>query len=177
MVVVANATPLIYLAKMGELSLLKSLFAEVIVADKVFEEVVVQGAGKAGSEEVRSAHWIKRQSVSDKTALQQLREEGLLDVGEAETLALALELGADLVLLDDRRARKVAARMKVRRIGTIAIILLAYRQGLIKDLPSVLKKASERAFRINTGVFNRLKKRGTVDRPKEPRDSSEREEV
>lgn len=55
MVVISNSTPLIYLSKMGELHLLKSLFAEIIVADKVYEEIVILGAGKPGSDEVRNA--------------------------------------------------------------------------------------------------------------------------
>jgi len=158
MVVLSNSTPLIYLSKMGELNLLKSLFVEVIVADKVFEEVVVQGAGKPGSDEVQNADWIKRQPVADKTAVQKLRDDELLDAGEAETLVLAAEIKADLTLLDDRKARRVATRMKVKRIGTIAIILMAYRKGLFKDLPAVLKKARQKAFRSNERVFKRLKK-------------------
>jgi predicted nucleic acid-binding protein len=91
-------------------------------------------------------------------AVQKLRSDELLDAGESETLVLATELKADLVLLDDRKARKIAAKLKVKRIGTIAVILMAYRKGLIKDLPAVLKKARQKAFRINERVFNRLKK-------------------
>jgi hypothetical protein len=159
MVVLSNSTPLIYLAKMGELNLLRSLFTEVIAADKVYEEVVVQGAGKPGADEVQNADWIKRQSVSDRTAVQKLRDDDLLDAGESETLVLATEIKAALVLLDDRKARRVAAKMKVKKIGTIAIILMAYRKGLIKDLPAVLKKARQKAFRINERVFKRLKKK------------------
>jgi len=158
MVVLSNSTPLIYLSKMGELNLLKGLFSEVIVAEKVYEEVVVQGAGKAGSDEVRNADWIKRQSVSDRVAVQKLRDDELLDAGESETLVLATELKANLVLLDDRKARRVAAKMKVKRIGTIALILMAYRKGLVKDLPAVLKTARQKAFRFNERVFKRLKK-------------------
>jgi len=158
MVVISNSTPLIYFCKMGELNLLERLFGKIIVADKVYEEIVVQGAGKPGSDEVRNADWIKRQSVSDQAGVQKLRNDELLGAGEAETLVLAAELKADLVLLDDRKARKVAARMKVKRIGTIAIILMAYRKGLIKDLPSVLKTAQQKAFRINERILKRLKK-------------------
>jgi predicted nucleic acid-binding protein len=143
---------------MDELNLLKSLFVEIIIADKVYEEVVVQGAGKPGADEIRNADWIKRRSVSDMAAVQKLRSDELLDAGESETLVLATELKADLVLLDDRKARKIAAKLKVKRIGTIAVILMAYRKGLIKDLPAVLKKARQKAFRINERVFNRLKK-------------------
>lgn len=119
---------------------------------------MVQGAGKPGAGEVQSADWIKRQSVSDKNAVQKLRDDDLLDAGAAETLVLATEIKADLTLLDDRKARRVAARMKVKRAGTIAIILMAYRKGLIKDLPAVLKQARQKAFRINERVFKRLRK-------------------
>ncbi len=163
MVVLSNSTPLIYLAKMGELNLLRDLFAEIIVADKVFEEVVVQGAGKPGSEEVQKADWIKRKSVVNNAEVQKLKDEELLDAGEAETLTLARELKADFTLLDDRKARKVAAKLGVRRIGTIAIILMAHRQGFIHDLPAVLNKTQQQAFRINQQVFTRLKKRVSTE--------------
>lgn len=165
MVVLANSTPLIYLSKMGELSLLKSLFAEIIVANKVFEEVVVQGAGRPGSDEVQKADWIKTKTVTDQVAVSKLQHDELLGAGEAETLILAQELKADLTLIDDRKARRVAARMKVKRIGTLAMILMAYRKGLIQDLSSILKKAQQKAFRINQRIFDRLKKQGTPGQP------------
>jgi hypothetical protein len=150
---------------MGELSLLKSLFAEIIVANKVFEEVVVQGAGRPGSDEVQKADWIKTKTVTDQVAVSKLQHDELLGAGEAETLILAQELKADLTLIDDRKARRVAARMKVKRIGTLAMILMAYRKGLIQDLSSILKKAQQKAFRINQRIFDRLKKQGTPGQP------------
>lgn len=60
MSVVSNASPLINLARIGELSLLRALYDQVLVPDAVWQEVVVEGTRQPGATEVEEACWIKR---------------------------------------------------------------------------------------------------------------------
>ena len=93
MIVVSNSTPLIHLAAMNRLKLLPQLFGEIVIANEVYEEVVLKGAERPGSSEVQSATWIKRHAIDNSLACTILQNN--LGAGESATIVLALELNAD----------------------------------------------------------------------------------
>lgn len=94
MIVVSNASPLINLARIGDLDLLRRLYGEVVIPEAVWDEVVVSGAGQPGATEVAQATWIQKQAPGNRALIQVLRQD--LDAGEAEAVALAVERTADL---------------------------------------------------------------------------------
>jgi len=132
-IVVSNSSPLIALAKVGLLNLLREMFGEIRIPRAVWVEVVEHGRGKPGSEEVAKAEWIKVHDVSDRLAVEILRRE--MGPGEAETIVLAKELGADLILMDDEKPREVARQLGLKIAGTIAILVRAWRKGLLARSP------------------------------------------
>ena len=73
MIVVSNSSPLIALAKIGKLHILKELFGEIIIPKAVWNEVVVKGKGKPGAEEVEKAEWIKVREVKDRLSVEVLK--------------------------------------------------------------------------------------------------------
>lgn len=79
--VVSNASPLINMACIGKLNLLRQLYGELFIPEAVWNEVVVEGIGQPGSDEIKSATWIKTQAVNDISLVRALRQE--LDAGEA----------------------------------------------------------------------------------------------
>jgi predicted nucleic acid-binding protein len=87
----------------------------------VQEEVVIEGKGQPGSQEVQSSKWIRVQEVNDQSFVRLLEIE--LDRGESEAIALACELKADLVLLDEKDARLRGKRVGLRILGTIGILI------------------------------------------------------
>ena len=94
LIAVTNAGPLIYLSLLGQLPLLRDLFAEILLPDAVYEEVVLHGRGLPGANETKAAveeGWLRQVAVQNRALVDALFGE--LDVGEAETLALARELG------------------------------------------------------------------------------------
>ena len=94
MIIVSNTTPLIGLATIQRFELLKHLFGELYIAQAVYDEAVVAGREVGGAKrEVSTANWIKTVRVKDRLAVEVLLDE--LDLGEAETIVLARELGAD----------------------------------------------------------------------------------
>jgi hypothetical protein len=102
----SDASPLISLAAIDRLDLLRRLYNEVIIPEAVRREVVMTAPGAAGAADAAGANWINIRSVEDRTLVEALRVT--LDLGEAEAIALALEVNAELLLVDERRARAVA---------------------------------------------------------------------
>ncbi len=146
MIVVSNTSPLTNLAAIGHFQLLQKLFGEIHIAQGVWEELNKGGRRHPGSQEVESASWAHRYKVSNQSMVALLRRD--LDLGESETLALALELKADLVLLDEQEGRRAADRLGLRSFGVLAILLKAKRQGEVKEIRPLLD-----ALRQQAGFF------------------------
>ena len=100
MIVVSNASPLIILAKIGQLDLLKLLYGSVIVPVEVHREAVVPDTPLPGSTQIAQASWLDVRRLSNPGALSAAETQFSLARGELATILLAGELGADLVLLD-----------------------------------------------------------------------------
>lgn len=130
MKVIADSSFLIALAMIDALPLLCRIFPEVLIPEAVYHEVVIRGAGLPGAEEVASAAWIKRTSVKDAGRVTVYRAERL-GVGEAETLALAEEMKADLVLVDDERAWETAKQKGIAYLRSTELLLEAHRRQLL----------------------------------------------
>ncbi|NES80665.1 MAG: DUF3368 domain-containing protein [Moorea sp. SIO2B7] len=83
----------------------------------------------AGATEVQTFEWIQTRSVINRTVIEVLSNE--LDIGEAEAIALALELKADQLLIDERRCRIIADRINLKYIGILGVLIEAKSQGLV----------------------------------------------
>ena len=135
-IVVSNTSPIVNLACVGRLGLLGDLYGELVIADAVFDEIVVQGAGRPGAVEVQQADWIVRRPLRDRARVDLLLAD--LDPGEAETIALAAEVNASVVLIDEKRGRTFAKRLQLRPVGLVGILLSAKHRGLIPEVRPVL---------------------------------------
>ena len=156
MKVISNASVLIGLSSIGMLFLLRERFPEgILVPEAVWREVVDEGAERSGAQEVSAANWIKVQKVKDKGMVRLLRVE--LDEGEAETIALAHEMNANLVLLDERDARRVAMRMGLKVLGTVGIMLWGKQMGKFMSLREQLDDLRVQGkFRISQRLYDRV---------------------
>lgn len=148
MKVVVNATPLISLALLGRLSLLKQMFEEVIVPLTVHEEVVVHGVGRPGSEALAAADWLTVMPIDASVAIEPLLLG--LDAGELEVLLLARQITPDWVIVDERLARSVAFALGLPVKGTLGILLAAVLAGLLSKEQALadLNELVERGIRI-----------------------------
>lgn len=154
MIIVSNAGPLISLARIERFELLRHILGHLYIPQAVYAEVVVQGARKAGSDETQKAlgDWINVLAVKDATMTRTLLTK--LGQGESEAISLAMEMQANLVLLDDRKARTMAEFMGLNVSGTIGMLIQAYRKGLVRDLEQVLDELKAKGFRIGDGVYS-----------------------
>jgi uncharacterized protein len=109
----------------------------------------------AGATEVQTLDWIQIHSVSDRTIVEALGNE--LDVGEAEAIALAVEIQADQVLIDERRGRLVATRLNLRYTGILGILVEAKSQGLIAEVKPLLDAlVNEAGFWVAEPLYNNV---------------------
>lgn len=151
---VSDSSILISLSQIGQLELLREMFSEVFIPEEVYNEVVTKGGDRAGAINVKNAGWIKVSKVKNVRLSHLLGES--LDSGEAEAIALALELKADIVLLDERDARKKAKNQGLKVLGVIGVLVWGKKKGRIKLLRPVLETLIKNNFRISEELFSRV---------------------
>ncbi len=126
MIVVSNTTPLISLASIAQTELLRTLFQQIIIPDAVYAEIKA-GHGFGYTE-------VDADFISVRPIVNLARRSALLnqmDLGEAETIVLATELGADYVIIDDSVGYAVAKSSGLPVIRTLSLLLRAKNKGLI----------------------------------------------
>ena len=153
MIVVSNTTPLIGLAKLGHLSLLSEFFGAITIAPSVNEEIR-RAPNRPGAQEIQKISWVQVRSIDDQTKVDYLRVD--LDPGEAEVLVLAQELAADWVLLDESKARLAAEMLGLRTVGTLGLLLLAKRRGLIEAVRPLLDRLRAEKFYISDRLYENV---------------------
>ena len=136
---VTNSTCLIGLERIKRLDILTQVFDTVLAPPAVAKEVQA------------SLDWLKVQTVANPSVVTALRTQ--MDEGEAEAIALALELSDVLLILDDKKARRVAQQMGMKVIGTVGMLLRAKRQGIITEVKPLFTKLTEVNFRISQGII------------------------
>ena len=154
---VSNSGPLIWLAKIGRLILLKTLFERVVIPGRVYEEVSLekQSADSVLIGKAIEDGWIK---VSE----ERMEEAAVLagasgtHLGEAEAILLAQKLGTELII-DEREASMTAQMFGVKPIGTIAVLLLALArdQIAISEFRECLDRLSASGFWLSVDVYNK----------------------
>ena len=150
LLVVVDSGPLICLARIGQLNLLRALARQVVVPPAVWREVT-DDAAAPGAAAVLAATWVTHESP-DNVAVAAL--EILLDRGEAEAIALAQGHPGALLLVDDARARRVAERMNIRRMGTVGLLRRAKQLGLIPKLRPQLEALQANGIYIRQELVN-----------------------
>ena len=148
--VIADSSPLISLAIIEQLDLLPQLYQSVLVPSAVWNEVTVKGVGLPEATAVSQKSWIEV-LVPEQAAVEPLSI--LVDRGEAEVIALAQSLPNSIVLLDDARARRVAERLGIPRIGTLGILRRAKKAGLIPEVKGYINRLRERGIYIRDSLI------------------------
>jgi uncharacterized protein len=150
--IVCNAGPLIALSMVGQLDLLRQLYRQVIVPEPVFHEVVSAGMGRIGSSQVASAEWLERTDLAIPEPLLALE----LGPGEAAVLATSYQMKAQLVLIDERRARRIAEQAYGLRVkGTAGVLISAKRAGLISAVVPHLDQMILRGYFLSRRLVER----------------------
>lgn len=135
MILVADSSPLIALARIGRLELLHTLFGTLMLPDAVWGELVATNIPRVGANEIAAAEWIEHRPVSDDAWVKLLRQD--LGAGESEAIVLAKEINADLLLIDERRGRTAAKSLGLNVTGLVGILIEARKQELLPDADNI----------------------------------------
>lgn len=158
MIVISDMSAITNLAAIQHLQLLPQLYTQVTIPEAVYCELTdIDDPPVPGTSEVQTASWLEVRQVANREIVERLRDTVRLDLGESEAIALALELSADLLLIDERRGRAEADRLGLRITGLLGILIEAKHQNLIvavKPLMDALIITSE--FRISPTLYNQI---------------------
>jgi hypothetical protein len=133
--VVVNTTPIIALALLGKLDLLRQLYGQVVTPSAVQAEVFAGGSTGVGRFELQDAAWLRVVSLQDPRRADLLAD---LDRGEAEVIALAQEIDAE--------------RLGLRLAGTLGVLLKAKQLGLVDAIAPLIEHLQLAGIRLSDAV-------------------------
>jgi predicted nucleic acid-binding protein len=144
--IVSDSTTLIILFDLNRLELLSNLFPKIIIPSAVYAEISVKKS-------IDLPPFITVQKPTDRETLKSLKL--LLDLGESEAIALALELESKLII-DEKKGRKIAMRQGLEIIGLLGIVYLNIKKGFIskEEAKAFLDDALSHGYRINQKLVN-----------------------
>lgn len=156
MIIVSNTTPLHYLILIGHQQLLHTRYQRIIIPQAVVTELMRPETPEEVLQWVSSPpSWIE---VRSPKAIDQTLNLG---VGEIAAISLAMELKADHILLDDKKARNAALARGLSVVGTLNILTAAAEQGLI-DLPEAINLLRNTNFRASESLLREILSRDAM---------------
>ncbi|MBD2577328.1 DUF3368 domain-containing protein [Oscillatoria sp. FACHB-1406] len=152
MIVVSNTSPLSNLLIVGQLELIQQIYRQVIIPPEVDREIrCLQNFGIDLSLYL-TATWLQVQIPTDLQFVATLENE--LDKGEAEAIALALQLKADRLLIDERMGRRIAAQYGLKITGVLGVLNAAKMLGIIPAVKPILDNLMQQAgFRVDRALY------------------------
>lgn len=161
-IVISDASPLRYLILIGAADVLSALYAEILLPQAVADELRHSSTPEPVRKWLANAPpWLRVTAVvsDDEVALR------TLDRGECEAILLALQVKADLLLMDERDGVEQARRLGLAVTGTLGVLDLAAEHGLI-DLSAAFVRLRETNFRVNPVLLDRLLEADSLRRKK-----------
>lgn len=154
MKIISDTGPIIGLAKIDRLPILKDIADEILIPPMVYREIL----GKVGAESERIdralANFIHKVELNPPPPeIQEVLQD--LDEGERQTIALASILSEDvLLLMDDRAGRIAAAKLGIPTTGLIGILLLAKEKGILDNISSLICELRNQGYWISDEITN-----------------------
>ncbi len=152
MIVVADTSPLNYLVLIGEIDILPKLYVRVLIPPAVLAELNHRGTPIAVREWISATpHWLEVRQPKEPLRLPQL------DPGETEAIALAAELAADVILIDEMAGRREAERQGLLVAGTLSVLDDADRVGLL-NFEEAITALQSTSFRVSRRVLEGIRR-------------------
>ncbi len=148
MIAVSNTSPLILLDKAGHLWILGKLFSKVAIPPFVDKEWLRPGGYVV-------PEWISVKGLSPEAELEAIKLYQDMDKGEAEAIALFRIMKADLLLLDDLKARRYAKSLGLPVAGTTGLLIAAKQKGIIQEIKPILDSLRRHKFYLSDEVFKK----------------------
>lgn len=153
MIVVSDASPLIALATIDQLEILRELYSAIVIPQAVVQEITVKGPGGPGYINVNATEWISVKPAKNISKYESLS----LGKGETEAIALTLEINADLLILDEVKARREASKLGIKFVGILGILIEAKAKGVIDQVKPILESLRDDAgFWISQSLIDHV---------------------
>jgi len=155
-VVIADAGPLLALAKLDHLHLLEQLFGVVLVPEAVYCECLAKSG--LDSQRIQQAidHQQLRIVVETTQEVTKVKLSRSLGEGEQAALRLALQQEASLLILDDQLARKQAAKLGLAFIGVVRLLVIAEQQQLLASAEQAVDDLQQAGYRVSLEILQRV---------------------
>lgn len=154
MKIVSDTGPLIGLAKIDKIYLLKSITEEVLIPPMVHRELLGKVGDEADQIDMALSDFIQIKEVG---TLEQEAEMALTGLGEGEKQAIGLAFNIEkdvLLLLDDRAGRESAERLNIPTTGLIGLLLMLKEKGLVEDVGPIIEELRNKGYWISDEVIN-----------------------
>jgi predicted nucleic acid-binding protein len=153
--VVSNSTPLIFLAKIGRLDLLEKIFDAVIIPDKVFSEVVIEGKEKGYSDAFIVEKFIDNGIISKKDVKIKYLNDMPIGKGELEAIELAVKMGIQDILIDEAKGRRIARLYDLQPKGTLWVLTKAFENDFLsqEELKNSITELIRCGYRIKEDIL------------------------
>ena len=152
MIVVSDTSPISNLLQIGEIDLLRQVFGKIVIPTEVFVEICRIESHK---EFLIKQDWIKTATLSNTNLKNSLLNN--LDSGEAEAIALAVELKADYLLIDEIKGRQIAENYGIKVTGILGVLIKAKKDGLITELKPYLQRlVNDAGFWLNPKLIKKI---------------------
>ena len=159
---IINASPLIIFGKLDKISILLKIYKNLEITNKVYEEVVLRGIEQNASDAFIVKQHIENKEIKvfnlDKKFLETANKIQLIysiDIGEAETIALALQLAQKEIVMDEAAAREAAKSFGIKPLGSLRILLIAHQKNLIskKEINDLIANMQDSKYRFSPRVL------------------------
>ena len=151
--IISDTSSISNLFQIERIDLLKRLYNKITITPAVQRELYALEEQK----EIDKLKWIKVVAPKDQIRVMTLLEE--LDLGEAESIALAIERNAQYLIIDEYRGRAIAEQYGVKIVGVLGILIQAKQDGLISSVKDEVLKLRQVGFRLNQRLVDRVLKR------------------
>jgi len=154
---VSDTSPILGLAIIGHLNLLQEQFGEIYIPQAVLAELKVNENfhGASVIQDALTTGWLKAKDIQNKPLAQSLFLE--LDQGEAEAITLAMDLGVDMIVMDEKIGRERARGLGLKTVGVLGVLLTAKKQGRISSLKdAMMALRNEVGFFISDDLYRQI---------------------
>lgn len=142
-IIISDTSSLIALSNIGELKIVRQIYKEVVITPEIATEYGME-----------IPDWIKIKQVNDSQKLR-LLDLGL-DLGESSAITLALEYDSSLLIIDEKKGRRIAKELGIKITGILGVIIKAKETRIIKKVKPLIEKLEKADFRISPKLKNHI---------------------
>ena len=153
MIIVSDTSSISNLLQIGSIELLKEIYGEITITPAVRRELYVL---PEQAQTIDQLSWIKVQAPQDQRLVFELLDK--LDLGESESIALALETKAQYLIIDEFSGRQIADSYGIKIVGILGVLVLAKQKGILGTIKPTIEKLIDIGFRLNKKLVDKLLK-------------------